>query len=80
MICREAVEAVTAYLEGAMRPRDRARFEVHLGGCPHCTAYLEQIRTTIAIAGRLEPEDLPPAAQRELQAVWEAWTAEGPVA
>ena len=48
MLCREAVEAVTAYLEDAMQRRDRARFEAHLAACPHCSAYLEQIRETIA--------------------------------
>ena len=78
MICREAVEAVTAYLEGAMRPRDRARFEAHLGGCPDCTAYLEQIRETIALAGAIEPEALSPEAQRALQGVFAAWAAEEP--
>ncbi len=30
MPCRDVVEAVTAYLDGAMKPSDRARFETHL--------------------------------------------------
>lgn len=77
MICREAVEVVTAYLEDALPRRDRARFEAHLGDCPHCTAYLEQIRETIALGRALEPEDLSPEAQRALQGVFEAWAAGG---
>ena len=77
MICREAVEAVTAYLEDALRPRERARFERHLTACEHCTAYLEQIRATIAVTGTIAAEDLSPEAQRALQGVFAAWAAEG---
>jgi len=77
MVCREAVEAVTAYLEGAMAPRDRARFERHLGACEHCTTYLEQIRETIALTGRIEPQDLSPDAQDALIGVFRAWAADG---
>ena len=51
--CREMVELVTAYLEDALSDRQRRRFEAHLAGCPHCTEYLRQMRTTIAITGRL---------------------------
>jgi len=76
MACREAVEAVTAYLEGAMAERDRARFERHLGGCDHCTTYVEQIRTTIELTGRIEPEDLSPEACDAILSVFRSWTAE----
>ena len=76
MACREAVEAVTAYLEGAMSSRDRARFERHLGGCDHCATYLEQIRATIEVTGRIEPDDLTPEAQEAIVAVFRSWAAE----
>jgi anti-sigma factor RsiW len=75
IVCREAVEAVTAYLEGAMTPREHASFEAHLAACPHCTAYVEQIRETIALTGSIEPEVLEPEAQDALVAVFRAWTA-----
>jgi anti-sigma factor RsiW len=76
VVCRQAVEAVTAYLEGAMVARDRAAFEAHLAGCEHCTGYVEQIRLTIALTGSVEPEDLAPAAQDALVGVFRAWVAE----
>jgi len=44
--CREVVELVTAYLEGALDPDTRARFEVHLELCGPCFEYVEQIRAT----------------------------------
>ena len=37
--------------------RLRASFEAHLAGCPHCTAYLEQMRAMIRVAGTIEAED-----------------------
>ena len=32
--CRELVELVTDYLEGALPRRDRGRFEAHIAQCP----------------------------------------------
>ena len=60
LVCRDAVELVSDYIEGALSRRDRKRFEKHLAKCDACTAYLEQIRATIAASGRIGPEDLPP--------------------
>ncbi len=76
MVCREAVEVVTDYLEGTMRPRDRARFEAHLAACPHCTEYLGQMRATLDVLGRIEPEDLAPEVRDELVALYRRWRAE----
>ncbi len=58
LVCQQAVELVTDYLEGGLSRRQRRRFELHLRGCPHCSAYLEQIRIVIASTGRVEPGDL----------------------
>lgn len=77
MVCRQVVEAVTDYLEGTMAPRDRARFEAHLAGCPHCTEYLAQMRRTLDVMGRIEPDDLAPEVQGELVALYRRWQLEG---
>jgi anti-sigma factor RsiW len=60
LVCRQAVELMSDYLEGALSRRDRRRLERHLAGCDGCTAYLEQLSAAIAASGRVEPEDLPP--------------------
>jgi anti-sigma factor RsiW len=73
--CRELVELVTDYLEGALDRRTRRRFEAHLSGCPHCTAYLEQIRQTIRLTGRLREESLDPRIRQELLAAFRDWKA-----
>jgi anti-sigma factor RsiW len=72
--CRELVELVTAYLEGALAPEDAARFEQHISGCDGCSAYLEQMRATIRLAGRLTPEAVPPEAERALLSAFRSWT------
>ncbi len=72
-MCRQAVELVTDYLEGSLSRRDRRRFEAHLRACPNCTAYLEQIRATIELAGSVEPEDLSPGAREELTELYRRW-------
>ena len=71
--CQELVELVTDYLEGALPPEEAARFEAHIGRCTGCAAYLEQFRQTIALAGRLTPESLPPEAERVLLDAFRGW-------
>jgi anti-sigma factor RsiW len=40
MSCKELVELVTDYLEGALPADDAARFEGHLALCPPCVEYV----------------------------------------
>ena len=49
LTCQQLVELVTDYLEDALGPRERARFEAHVAGCEGCDAYLDQMRATIAL-------------------------------
>ena len=71
--CQEMVELVTDYLEGALSPTDRARFERHIAGCEHCTRYLEQMRVTIRTLGRLPHETMPAAARDALLGAFRGW-------
>jgi anti-sigma factor RsiW len=75
LVCRDAVQLVTDYLEGALTRAERSRFEAHVAACPHCAEYLAQIRTTIALTGRVEPESLAPEVQDELIALYRSWQA-----
>ena len=75
LVCREAVELVTDYLEGALAERDRRRLEAHLADCPHCTEYLAQMRRTLDLLGRIEAEELDPRVQEELVALYRRWRA-----
>jgi anti-sigma factor RsiW len=73
--CQELVELVTDYVEGALSPEDTDRFEEHLGRCSGCAAYLEQLRQTIALTGRLTLDSLSPEAERELLDAFRDWRA-----
>jgi anti-sigma factor RsiW len=77
LTCRELVEVVTDYLEGALPPLDRARFERHLAGCGGCSAYLEQMRATIRLTGRLTEDSVPGPAMEPLLLAFREWKAEG---
>lgn len=64
--CRDVVETITAYLEDAMSPAERERFEMHLAICAGCERYLEQMRAAIAATGAVQDESIPPAQRDEL--------------
>jgi len=59
LVCRDAVELMSDYLDGSLSRRDRRRLEKHLAACDACSAYLEQMSATIAASGHVRPEDLP---------------------
>ncbi len=65
MTCRELVELVTDYLAEALPAQEQARFEEHLGTCPHCVTYLEQMAITISALGRLGAEQQLSGEARE---------------
>jgi len=73
MPCQELVEVVTDYLDGALADMDRLRFEAHLEECDACSDYLEQIRQTIEVVGRLAPESLSDEAREGLLAAFRGW-------
>ena len=52
MDCNELVELVTAYLDGALDPDTRTRFDMHLVECDGCENYLAQFRETVRTVGR----------------------------
>jgi anti-sigma factor RsiW len=76
LVCQQAIELVTDYLEGGLSRRARRRFESHLRACPNCSAYLEQIRTSIRLAGAIEPEELTPEARQDLIDLYRRWRSE----
>ena len=76
--CHEMVELVTDYLEGSLSWRDRRRFEAHLSGCDHCTEFLQQMRTTVALTGSLAEDELSPIRQSELLELFQRWCLESP--
>ncbi len=75
--CAEFVELVTDYLEGALDRWTEGRFALHATGCPGCDTYLEQMRETVRVAGRLDPEDLDPQVLDRLLVEFADWKRSG---
>jgi hypothetical protein len=48
LACKQLVELVADYLDDALSPDMRARFEEHLAGCDGCTTYLSQTQRVMA--------------------------------
>jgi anti-sigma factor RsiW len=74
MQCRELVELVTDYLEDRLPPEGRARFEAHIAECEYCETYLEQMRQTIRVLGRLPEDSLSPKARDVLLSAFRDWS------
>jgi anti-sigma factor RsiW len=73
MSCIEIVELVTDYLEGSLPAHEVRRFDAHLDSCEGCVTYLDQMRTSIALSGRLTPESLAPHTRAALIDTFRNW-------
>jgi anti-sigma factor RsiW len=66
LTCRDFVELVTDYLEGALDDDTARRFDEHLALCPGCATYLDQMRETASRLGTIPVESLSAESQAAL--------------
>ncbi len=78
LTCAELVELVTDFLDGALAPAERTRFEQHVHACDGCRAYLDQITTLGRVAGRLPADALSGESRRALLAAFRGWRTTAP--
>ena len=71
--CQQVVELVTDYLEKALLPEMRKRFEEHVAGCPGCENYLGQVQRTIDILHQIGRTETFPATKQELLQLFRDW-------
>ena len=76
MTCREFVELVTEYLEDRLDAASRARFEQHVSACPGCARYLDQIRESSRLLGKVSLDTISPAARVQLLDAFRSWRSE----
>jgi anti-sigma factor RsiW len=60
LACVQVVELVTDYLEGVLSTAEARRLERHLGTCPGCAEYLQQLRTIAGSLSGLTDDSFPP--------------------
>jgi predicted anti-sigma-YlaC factor YlaD len=76
--CRELVEVLTAYLEGALTPEQRADIERHLVFCHGCADYAGQMRRTTELLGRMAAGDPVERPDEDLLKLFRTWRAAQP--
>lgn len=76
LTCQELVELVTDYVEDGLPAQDRLRFEEHVSACAPCRDYLAQMRATISLTGRLDEDEIDPAARDALLDAFRDWRTE----
>jgi predicted anti-sigma-YlaC factor YlaD len=65
MSCRELVELVTDYLDGALAQEDVQRLHEHIEVCGPCAEYIEQVRTTARMAAEAAAAELDMRPDRD---------------
>lgn len=78
MTCRELVRIVTEYFEGTLSLEDRTRLESHLVFCDWCVDYIDQMRNTLRVTGKLREDDVPAEVEAELLRAFRDWKGQKP--
>ena len=76
MSCKQFVELVTDYLEGALSDADVRRFDEHIEDCLWCGRYLDQMRVTIGTVGSIDEESISTDAKDALLHAFRDWNAD----
>ena len=76
--CRELVERLTEYLDGALAAEERADIERHLVICRGCSNYVEQFRSTIDLLGRIADDEPDDAQASTALAIFREWQSGRP--
>jgi anti-sigma factor RsiW len=64
--CRDIVDLLDEYLDGALDRADAAALEAHLVGCQDCTAFIRTYRGTVRASRQLRESQLPPELRARL--------------
>lgn len=59
MTCFSAKRKTSAYVDGRLRPAERAQLTAHYEECQTCSAYLHEVRSLVSGLHQLEPPGLP---------------------
>lgn len=77
LTCQELVELVTEYLDNALPAEKRSAFEQHISGCSSCWNYVEQMRYTVKLVGKLSEKDIPSPYREEMLSAFRTWRDAG---
>jgi hypothetical protein len=75
--CQTGVELLMDYLEGVVPEDVRMILDLHVAGCPECTAFVGSYLATPRIVRDATAAAMPPELQRSLLAFLRAQRGEG---
>jgi anti-sigma factor (TIGR02949 family) len=64
--CREIMDLLAEYLEGALDPATARSLRAHLEGCAPCIAFVNTYKGTVRAARQLKESDIPPELKDRL--------------
>jgi anti-sigma factor RsiW len=68
MTCDELLELLVDFIGGELIAEHRETVEIHISGCPHCSAYVATYTHTVRFARALpRPERLPAELEARLR-------------
>ena len=70
IVCRDVVELISDFVDRALTRAVCEGLEMHLALCDGCRSYVDQVRASIAVSGRLAEEPLPEALEARLLEVF----------
>ena len=76
IVCQQAVELVTDYLEGRSHAGSGADLRPTSGHAPTALPIWSRSGSTIELSGAIEPEDLTPEARQDLTDLYRRWRSE----
>jgi len=73
LTCEELTQLVSSYLDGALSERQHRRFEEHVAICPDCQVWIEQMRITTDLLGRVPAMVIPDEITGDLTSAFANW-------
>lgn len=67
MYCKDCIEVLDDYVEGALTPEQRDELEEHLSYCPPCVAFVRTYKATSRVARTHLLQSMPPEVGRRLR-------------
>jgi anti-sigma factor RsiW len=71
--CRDVVEVLSDYLDGALDDDTTHVVETHLAACEGCDRALAQLRETVRVTGMLREEQLTDEQRETLLEAFRGW-------
>lgn len=69
--CRALLERLSDYLDGELPDDACAHLEAHVADCEPCVRYLDSLRRTVGIVGRIAPPEVPEEIRSRLLEAWQ---------